>query len=140
MEVIALFILLMAISIHFPRREGPAKIKRRDGGSPVIEVTFNDKQKFDMVLDTGASQTCITQNMAKKLGVKTIGTVEIETAGQPEKVGVGYVDSIEVGGAKVDKPTVVLILNPNQRIGLLGQNFYRDYDIIIKSDVVEFRE
>ena len=46
-----------------------AKIKRRESGVPVIDVTFNSKQKFEMLLDTGASQTMITKEMANALGV-----------------------------------------------------------------------
>ena len=39
-------------------------IKRRSGKTPVIDVTFNGNQVFEMILDTGASGTLITQQMA----------------------------------------------------------------------------
>ena len=38
-------------------------IKRRLASTPVIDVTFNGK-KFEMILDTGASSTLITQRIA----------------------------------------------------------------------------
>ncbi|MHC5830812.1 MAG: retroviral-like aspartic protease family protein, partial [Nostoc sp.] len=41
-----------------------APIKRRIGGTPIVEVTFNGQQKFEMIVDTGASGTVITQEMA----------------------------------------------------------------------------
>jgi len=35
-------------------------IKRRASGTPVINVTFNGTQQFEMIVDTGASGTVIT--------------------------------------------------------------------------------
>ena len=35
-------------------------IKRRSGRTPVIDVTFNGGQSFEMIVDTGASKTLIT--------------------------------------------------------------------------------
>lgn len=111
-----------------------AKIKRRDSGIPVIEVTFNGKQKFEMLLDTGASQTTITQEMADALGVIPVGTQQAMVAnGDVVESPVGNVASIAVGGAVVKTPMVGIAPVP-----LLGQNFFGDYDVIIRQDVVEF--
>ncbi|MEB3211436.1 MAG: hypothetical protein VKL39_08770, partial [Leptolyngbyaceae bacterium] len=38
-----------------------APIVRRAGGTPVVMVTFNGNQTFEMIVDTGASGTVITQ-------------------------------------------------------------------------------
>lgn len=56
-------------------------IKRREGGTPVIDVTFNGRQTFEMLFDTGASHTAITPQMAKALGVVQDGAALFETAG-----------------------------------------------------------
>ncbi|MCL2932026.1 MAG: retroviral-like aspartic protease family protein, partial [Trichodesmium sp. MAG_R03] len=42
---------------------------RSPGGTLLIDVTFNGNQTYPMVLDTGASDTLITQEMAKTLKV-----------------------------------------------------------------------
>lgn len=116
-----------------------APIKRRIGGTPVIDVTFNGKRRFEMIVDTGASGTVITQQMASLLGVSTIGKAKANTASaQSVEFPIGYVDSMEAGGVKIKKVPVAIA--PQQlRNGLLGHDFFGNYDITIKSNVVEFR-
>lgn len=110
------------------------KIKRRESGVPVIDVTFNGKQKFEMLLDTGASRTMITQEMADALGVLQESTAKaVVASGDVIDSPVGRVASIKVGNATVKDATVFIGASP-----LLGQNFFGEYDVIIRRDVVEF--
>ncbi len=114
-------------------------IKRRMGGTPIIEVTFNGGQAFEMIVDTGASGTVITQNMANLLGVISVGKAKANTASSKSVVfPIGYVDSMQVGGVKVNR-TAVAIAGNELETGLLGHDFFGNYDITIKRDVVEFR-
>ena len=116
-----------------------APIKRRVGGTPIIEVTFNGNQQFEMILDTGASGTVITQKMASSLGVMPVGKAKANTASSKAvEFPIGYVDSIEVGGARVNR-IVVAIAGSDLETGLLGHDFFGEYDLTIKRDVVEFR-
>lgn len=113
-------------------------IKRRVRGTPVINVTFNNSQTFEMVVDTGASGTVITQAMAQSLGIVPEGEVKANTASaKGVRFGLGRVKSIAVGGA-LAKNVQVAIGVPELEIGLLGQDFYSKYDVLIKQDVVEF--
>lgn len=115
-------------------------IKRRVGRTPVLEVTFNGDQAFDMIFDTGASGTVITQRMAESLGVESSGEVMANTAsGKGVKFNTGEVDSIAVEGVEA-KNFRVAIANSGLEIGLLGQDFYGNYDISIKQNVVEFHQ
>ncbi len=115
-----------------------APIKRRIGGTPIIEVTFNGKHKFEMIVDTGASGTVITQRMAKLLDVTTVGKAKANTASaQSVEFPIGYVDSIEAGGVKVRRVAVAIAGSELQN-GLLGHDFFGNYDITIKRNVVEF--
>jgi len=116
-----------------------APIKRRIGGTPIIDVTFNGKQRFEMIVDTGASGTVITQKMARLLGVITVGKAKANTASaQSVEFPIGYVDSMEAGGVKIKKVAVAIAGSELQN-GLLGHDFFGNYDITIKSNVVEFR-
>ncbi|NMG05863.1 retroviral-like aspartic protease family protein [Brasilonema sp. UFV-L1] len=116
-----------------------APIKRRIGGTPIIEVTFNGTQPFEMILDTGASGTVITQKMANALGVVQVGSAKANTANSKAvEFPIGYVDSMEVDGAKVNR-TAVAIAGADLETGLLGHDFFGGYDITIKRDIVEFR-
>lgn len=114
-------------------------IKRRSGNTPVISVTFNGNQAFDMIVDTGASSTVITPRMATAMGVVPVETAIVDTASAKGlEVPVGYVEAVEAGGL-VKHRIQVVIANSDLDVGLLGHNFFGDYDITIKQDVVEFK-
>lgn len=110
-------------------------IKRRDAGIPVVDVTFNGDKTFEMFLDSGASITKITEEMAKALGVVPDGMIETQVAsGELLQFPSAQVASIQVGGATVKNVQVSI-----GKVPLLGQNFFGDYEMTIKKDVVEFR-
>ncbi|NET30610.1 MAG: hypothetical protein F6K19_01225 [Cyanothece sp. SIO1E1] len=125
-----------------PNRPGvyQAQILRRIGGTPVIEVTFNGNQTFEMIVDTGASGTLITQEMANKLGVQPVGDAKISTASANDvRFPLGYVDSVAVNGV-VAQNVLVAIANPELQVGLLGQDFFGRYDLTIRENTIEFSE
>lgn len=128
------------LSIQKPPEEVfTTPIKRRMGGTPVIEVTFNGNQKFEMIVDTGASGTVITQKMANALGVVPVGKAKANTASSKAVVfPIGYINSMEVNGVKVNQ-TAVAIAGAELETGLLGHDFFGNYDITIKRDTIEFR-
>ncbi|MEC4880785.1 MAG: retropepsin-like aspartic protease [Scytonema sp. PMC 1070.18] len=112
-------------------------IKRRVGRTPVIDVIFNGKQAFEMIVDTGASRTLITSKMASLLKLKATGIMQAEIAdGSQVQFSTGEVKSIAVGGATVNNVDVAIA--PKAGIGLLGHDFFGDYDVKILEQVVEF--
>ena len=114
-------------------------IKRRANRTPVINVTFNGTQQFEMIVDTGASGTVITQPMAAALGVVAVAKAKANTASaNAVEFPIGYIDSIQVGGALVKDVPVAIALSPELEIGLLGHDFFGNYDVTVKRDVVEF--
>lgn len=116
-----------------------APIIRREGNTPVIRVTFNGRQAFDMIVDTGASGTLITQSMAQALGVVPVAATRVDTASQQGVVvPLGYVNSIEVDGA-VANHVLVAIAGPELSTGLLGHDFFGHYDVTIRENEVEFQ-
>lgn len=136
----AVALLLAFMIIHYPRNDGPARIKRRSGGCPVIDVTFNGEQEQEMVVDTGASMTTINKKTASDLKIEPVKEAYFIMAdGHIGKYPVGFVKSIEVGGTKVDDVEVAII-NSGEKTGLLGQNFFGKYDVTIKSDEIEFNK
>ena len=54
-------------------------IKRRLEGIPIIDVTFNDQQTFEMMVDTGASSTVLTVEMAEALDLVPEGVMLVNT-------------------------------------------------------------
>jgi predicted aspartyl protease len=117
-----------------------APITRRAGNTPVIAVTFNGTQTYEMIVDTGASGTLITPAMAATLGIRPVGETSVDTASaQGVAFALGYVDSIEVGGA-VAQNVLVAMGGPELTLGLLGHDFFGNYDITIRENEVEFQE
>lgn len=113
---------------------------KRHGGTPVVAVTFNGGAQFEMIVDTGASGTVITQQMASALGIVPMGRARANTASDRNvEFAIGNVDSMEVGGAVVNNVPVAIAPTANLDMGLLGQDFFSNYDVTIKRDVVEFR-
>jgi len=112
-------------------------IKRRFGGTPVIDVSFNDKKTFEMIVDTGASTTLITQNMASTLQLKATGIIQAQIAdGSQVQFSTSQVKSLNVGGVVANNFQVAIA--PQANIGLLGHDFFGNYDIKILEKEVEF--
>lgn len=114
-----------------------AKIKRREFGVPVIDVQFNNQHTFEMLVDTGASLTILTEKMAQTLQIQPQGTMLLYTANNSITVPTSTVSSIAAAGIRNKNLNVAIA--PSLDIGLLGQNFFGHYDITIKQDAIEFK-
>ncbi len=113
-------------------------IKRRLASTPVIDVTFNGKT-FEMIFDTGASSTLITQRMSDRLGLKSIGARQVTIAdGSTLRFPVATVATVSAGGLTARK--MVVTIAKNSDIGLLGHDFFGKYDVKIKRNVIEVQQ
>jgi predicted aspartyl protease len=112
-------------------------IKYRAGRTPVIEVTFNGSKRFDMIVDTGASSTLITKAMANSLNLRATGSRDATIAdGSTITFPTGQMKSIEAGGISLSNAEVSIAAK--MELGLLGHDFFGDYDIQIKEKTIEF--
>lgn len=112
-------------------------IKYRKNRIPVIDVIFNGNQPYEMMVDTGASATMITAEMARRLGVRVVGEAQAMTAAGVTTVKVAVVQSMTVAGSTIRE--VPVSIGPLD-VGLLGHDFFGDCDISISRDHVEFRQ
>ena len=113
-------------------------IIERRGGTPVIEVSFNGK-RYPMILDTGASHTHIPRAMANELGIQVVGQTSVTTASSNQTVvDVGYVESVQVGN--ITRTNIPVSIGDTVPIGLLGNDIYRNFDVILQVNSVEFRQ
>lgn len=114
-------------------------IKGRNGGTPIIEVTFDGKKKYDMLFDTGATSTLITLAMAYELKLQAVGVSKSVIAdGSVVALPVAYVKMMEID-SRLKRKMLVSIAPPSMPIGLLGQDFFEGYEVTIKQNVIEFR-
>ncbi len=124
-------IMAIAQSVRVP-------IVRRLHSTPVIRVTFNGKKSYEMILDTGASRTLITRQMASELGVVATERMIAATASQAEVVfDIGRMQSISVGSIVLTDASISI--GESIEVGLLGNDFLRGYDVTIRDrdNVVE---
>jgi aspartyl protease family protein len=129
-----------AVSTKQP--QGLVPIKRRSGGVPVVDVMFNQRRTFEMLVDSGASITTITRPMAKALGIgnaQVIDYVKFSTANGSTQMPIVYLNSVTVGGLTTTKVPVA-IAGPDMDIGLLGQDFLQRYDFIVRGSRIEFHD
>ncbi|KPQ37533.1 MAG: Aspartyl protease [Phormidesmis priestleyi Ana] len=111
-------------------------IVRRLHGTPVVRVTFNDQQSYEMILDTGASRTLITRRMASDLGVIPTERMLAATAGANNvSFDLGQMRSISMGTVTLQNAKVGI--GDAINIGLLGNDFLRGYDVTIREASVE---
>ncbi len=112
-------------------------IKSKNQGIPIVEITFNGSKTFDMLFDTGATNTLITSSIAESLDLKPISTTKTIIAdGSIVSMPVMQLKSIGSNGRV--KTNVLVSMAEGMPIGLLGQDFYAGYDINIKTGVIEF--
>ncbi|MDX2228905.1 MAG: retropepsin-like aspartic protease [Leptolyngbyaceae cyanobacterium bins.349] len=114
-----------------------ARIKRRDGGTPVIDVMFNGRRSYEMLVDTGASRTLVTRSIAQALNIPIVGAGRFIMAdGRTIEMPVGRLSSLSVDGATIRDVNVAIAGDYAE--GLLGSDFLGNYDVKIKRDVIEF--
>ena len=120
------------------------------GGSAIIVPAEINGTRVELVLDTGATFTCVDEKLATELGLPGehgMAASGIGVAGAGA-VGLVRVDSLRVGGAIVRALTAcTLDLGQLQRIrpevrGLLGLNFIRNYRLTLdfERQIVQFAD
>jgi predicted aspartyl protease len=112
-------------------------IVRRISGIPVIEVTFNQRQTYQMIFDTGASHTLITRRMANELGIPIVGQTQANTASHSGvTLDVGEMNEIAIG--PIAQSNTFVGIGDSMEVGLLGNDFYGNFNVTVAEDVVIF--
>ena len=101
------------------------------GPSAIVPVTLNQTQRGNLMLDTGATNTVISQRLAALLSLRPVRRGVVQTVGGVISVGVAQLGSLRVGEAEVtDLPVIVHDFSRDPRIeGLLGMDFLGRYRI-----------
>ena len=110
------------------------------GGSLIVQVQLNQERSAQLIVDTGASMTVLSNDVAIDLGI--LGTTEnelmtVNTAGGQVQVNVNYLSSLSVGKAKADHVAVAihdLPDIPSQIEGLLGMSFLKHFLVTLDAE------
>lgn len=102
----------------------------REGGVWIASVEFNDLHQAKLIVDTGATFTTISEDLAFDTGIKSDprnSSVNLTTAGGKVQATMGIAPRIRVGEAGRDDVRVVIHTIPNLPEGidgLLGLSFF----------------
>ena len=110
------------------------------GGALVVTVRLNRQREAQLILDTGATMTVLSTDVALDLGL--IASTEtqlttVNTAGGPVQVNVTRIPSIQTGEALVHDVAVAihdLPDGPTGIDGLLGMSFLHNFLVTLDTD------
>jgi predicted aspartyl protease len=105
----------------------------------LVDVHANGRGPFQFAIDTGTSATAVTPDLARQLGIEASPAGAGTTGGPPVDFSAGWLQSFQLGGAKIDDMAVVVadfftMLNAAigaKLDGLVGYNFLRSYKVVI---------
>lgn len=112
----------------------------KNGGSFVVQVMLNQERSAQLIVDTGASMTVLSTQVAIDLGI--LGTTDnelltVNTAGGSVQVNMNYLSSISVGTAQATNVAVALHDLPDipEHIeGLLGMSFLKHFLVTLDAE------
>ena len=99
----------------------------------VVKAAINRRGPYNFILDTGASITLVSPELAAKLKVTRTGkTVRVTgVGGKPMRAEIAYLREVSLNGARVFNLKVVIRaipdLNDASIVGLLGQDFFNNF-------------
>jgi len=99
------------------------------GPSAIVTATLNQTIAGNLMLDTGATHTVISQRLAGILSLRPMSRSTVQTVGGLIAVTISRLRSLKVGAAEVtDLPIIVHDFSRDPRIdGLLGMDFLGRY-------------
>lgn len=112
------------------------------GAAIVVPVQINGSGPYRLILDTGATMTCLDQTVVEKLDLpKPAGVTGFGAGvGQSGAVSVHRVDKLSLGGATAtDLHVCAIDLQQMKKVGLeadglLGLNFLRSFKMTLDFD------
>jgi aspartyl protease family protein len=142
-----IWVLLMGLGyLYFDSRARPAahvthggeiSIPRSPDGHFYIAGTINS-MPVTFLVDTGASSVSVNREQAQRLGLAHGHDAQFETAGGTVRGQIFDNVAVEVGGLRVDGLRVGGVPNMGAE-ALLGQNFLRHFDVVIRGDALVLR-
>lgn len=104
-----------------------------NGTAVVVPVLLNRTVQAHMILDTGASFTVVSQQLAGRLGLKPTRRISLVTANGTVGAPLAPLGSLKIGDAEVTNLTVIIQDVSPALDGLLGLDFLSRYHTTIDS-------
>jgi clan AA aspartic protease (TIGR02281 family) len=100
-----------------------------------VEVRVNERLTAPFYLDTASTFVSITPQVAVALGIAEEASktsIGADTPGGRSQLGFVGLDSLEIGGARLDN--IEGTVNPNLDVGLLGGSFLNRFNYFIDTE------
>jgi clan AA aspartic protease (TIGR02281 family) len=100
-----------------------------------VNVRVNESLTAPFYLDTASTFVSITPDVAAALGVAREASqtsIDADTPGGRAKMGFVGLDSLEIGGARLEN--IESTVNPNLDVGLLGGSFLNRFNYFIDTE------
>lgn len=118
---------------------GSLQIERHRDGHFYVDGSING-QPVRFMVDTGATYIAVTDALAERAGLHGGEPVQMRTANGTRMGRLVRTESVAVGPLQVRHLTVsVGYTGSNAEDALLGQNFLRQFDVLMRDDVLELR-
>lgn len=102
-------------------------------GHYVVDGEING-EVVTFLLDTGATQVALSKKLAQKLGLKSRGSVSLQTANGMVVGFMTRLDSVRVGTIEQHNVSAVVTEGMSDDMVLLGMSFLKKLEIIQKND------
>ncbi len=110
------------------------------GDALIVEVNLNQERSARLLLDTGASMTVLSTDIAIDLGI--LGTTDnelltVNTAGGQVQVNINFLESMQVGSAQATNVAVAIHDLPDLSSpieGLLGMSFLKHFLVTLDAE------
>jgi predicted aspartyl protease len=89
-------------------------------GGIVVSVPIGNAGPFDFMLDTGASSSIVSDDLARQIGAPIVARSEVVTSAGTELRDVMRLDAVSMAGARVE--SVLAPVVPSARLAALGQH------------------
>lgn len=130
----------VAVQADAAAGEVPLKVAGRGGAVLMVEAQINGAGPFNLVLDTGATLTCLDERLAVQLQLpRKAGAVGLGAGvGGSGRVAIVQVDSVRLGSSTVQNLTACVLdlrhlreLGAGGVSGLLGLNFLTRFHVTL---------
>lgn len=124
-------------SAQVVQADGSLRIPRHRDGHFYADGSING-QPVRFMVDTGASAIAVTDELAQKAGLEGGEVAQFRTANGTRTGRLVRAQSIVVGPLQVNHLTVGTgYTGRTAQDALLGQNFLRQFDVLMRGDVME---
>jgi predicted aspartyl protease len=115
--------------------EPPINFSLLQNSLVVIPVFINGRGPYKFVLDTGATTSILSVEVAGRLNIRTVRNQRLITAGGLAVATIGSVDVVQIGAVRLLQTQIAVVeadfLDKLQVDGILGSDYLKQFKISI---------